>query len=165
MSISLTQSHIIVVFATLFILLGSGAPVIYAESIESQENVQISNFKTEDVVTQTSTHTVCFEKNKNQKLKDKSSLSMYMLSHNSGQMHKIPIQEDVHEAMKNGSVTSVDFSTSLPPQTYTGKHSYMLVIDSHGDGGTLSQTKAFMSDEFSVVEDQKAYTSEEVTCK
>ncbi len=165
MSISLTQKHAIVVFTALFILLGSGAPVLYAGATTSQEDVRISNFKAENSVTQASTHTICFEKGLNQALSDNSQMSMYMLSHENGQMHKIQIKERVHTALKNDTVTAVDFSTQLPRQAGLGKHSYMLVIDSHERGDKLAQTRAFMSDEFNIVENRKTYTSQNITCK
>lgn len=147
MNVEITQVHLVILFAILFISLGWIAPAAYASYAPQDSYIEVHEFSATDTTTAAESHTVFFDRTVHSPNTATIFTELYLISEDDTRVEVDTRQMERY--FQEGSATVVsDFP--LPDSIVAGEYRYVMVVEMDLVQGRIIREFVFTSESFTV---------------
>jgi len=136
------------VFAAIFILIGTFAPVIYASYMPASEIVEVQRFEPTDTTVDSEFHNICWERDSGDTRAASIRTELILLSENGETEISRTLRNDI---LEEGEKT-IAVRAELPENIKRGTYEYNAIIQVQLADGRVTRTFTFVSDTFHIYE-------------
>jgi hypothetical protein len=149
------------VFAAIFILIGTFAPVIYASYIPSSTIIEVQRFEPTDATVNDEFHTICWDRKSGDTRPANIRTELILLSENGEKEIAITERNDIIEEGEK----EISIRMRLPDRLQPGTYKYNAIIEVQLADGRVERTFTSVSEEFTIYEnDSELRPGSQVYC-
>jgi hypothetical protein len=138
------------VFAAIFILIGTFAPVIYASYMPASEIIEVHRFEPTDTTVDSEFHNICWERDSGDTRAASIRTELILLSNNGEREISRTVRDDI---LEEGQKT-ITVRANLPENIEAGTYQYNAIIQVQLAEGRVTRTFRFVSEKFHVYENK-----------
>lgn len=149
MRITLTQVHLAILFAIVFISIGWVAPLTYATYAPDDRFIEVNEFSAQNATLADDSHQVCFDRDVKAGTSAQLFTELYLVSGNDT-LTRVD-SKTIDTYLRQGD-TTVRMNFDLPDNVRIGEHKYLLVVKMDLANERIVREFQFESEPFQIAE-------------